>query len=108
MLRDIEPVATRSALHPSSTKYFQVIEGSIPEVEIVNRSLLVSHIDVEGKEVHRSQSLATENLEERREAISIEVWMWRRRIHHSIRHAELGRTEGFLCGKKIIVWDWIL
>ena len=98
MLGDIEPVAVRSAFHPSSAMYSQAIEASIPEVEIVNRSLLVSHIDVEGKEVNRSQSLATENLEERREAISIEVWMWRRRVHHSIRHAELGRTEGFLSG----------
>ena len=74
------------------------MEASIPEVEVVNGSLLVSHIDVEGKEVNRSQSLATENLEERREAISIKVWMWRRRVHHSIRHAEFGRTEGLLSG----------
>ena len=98
MLGDIEPVAPRSAFHPSSTTHPQAIESSIPEVEIVNRSLLVPHIDVEGKEVNRSQSLATENLEERREAISIEVWMWRRRVHHSVRHAELGKTESFLSG----------
>ena len=98
MLGDIEPITARSAFHPSSTTQPQDIEASIPEVEIVNRSLLVPHVDVEGKEVDRSQSLTTENLEERREAISIEVWMWRRRVHHTIRHAELGKTEGFLSG----------
>lgn len=54
MLGDIEPVAVRSAFHPSYPKYSQVIEASIPKVEIVDRSLLVSHIDVEGKKVDRS------------------------------------------------------
>ncbi len=54
MLGDVEPVAGGSALHPSSTTCAQAVEISIPEIEIVNRSLLISHIDVEGKEVDGS------------------------------------------------------
>lgn len=54
MLGDIEPVAVRSAFRPPSATCSQAIDASIPEIEIVNRSLLISHIDVEGKEVDGS------------------------------------------------------
>ena len=36
---------------------------------------VVTHVDVEGKEVDGSQSLPAQDLEERRQAVSIEVWM---------------------------------
>ena len=75
MLGDIEPVVTGSAFRLSSTMCFQAVNPSIPEIEIVDRSLLISHIDVEGKQVNRSTSLTAEDLKERRQAIAIEIGM---------------------------------
>ena len=40
-------------------------ESDIPEIQIVDGSLLISHIYVEGVEVNRRQSPATQHLEER-------------------------------------------
>ena len=54
MLGDIEPVAMRSAFRLSSAMCSQAVNSSLPEIEIVDRSLLISHVDVEGKEVDRS------------------------------------------------------
>ena len=54
VLGDIEPGNLRSAIFPSSATCSQAVKPSIPEIEIVNRSLLISHIDVEGKEVDGS------------------------------------------------------
>jgi hypothetical protein len=42
-----------------------------PEVQIVYRSLLVAHVDVEGKQVQWRNCLATQHLEQRRKAIPI-------------------------------------
>lgn len=44
---------------------------SIPKIKIVDRALLVSHVDIEGKEIDRSEGLATEDLEQRRETVSV-------------------------------------
>ena len=66
MLGDIEPVAVRLAFRPSSATCSAAVEASIPEIEIVNRSLLISHVDVEGKKVNGSQSLPAQDLKEGR------------------------------------------
>lgn len=42
------------------------VEGGIPEVEVVYRSLLIAHVDVESEEVDWGQSAAAEHLEEGR------------------------------------------
>lgn len=44
--------------------------GELPEVEVVNRSLLVPHKDIERKKVNRRQGPATQDLEESRKAVS--------------------------------------
>lgn len=49
VLGDIEPVAMRSAFRLSSAMCSQAVNPSIPEIEVVDRSLLISHVDVEGK-----------------------------------------------------------
>ena len=62
MLGDIEPVAT--GLDLCSATRSHAVKSSIPEVKVVNRSLLISHVDVEGKEVDWRQSLPAEDLEQ--------------------------------------------
>ena len=52
MLGDIEPVA--GGLDWLRATSSETGKSSIPEIEIVDRSLLISHIDVEGKQVDRS------------------------------------------------------
>ena len=47
MLGDIEPVA--GGLDESWATRSESGKSSIPEVEIVDRSLLISHVDVKGK-----------------------------------------------------------
>lgn len=54
MLGDIKPMAVKLAFGPTSAMCSQAMEPSIPEIEVVNRSLLISHVDVEGKEVDGS------------------------------------------------------
>lgn len=43
----------------------------VPEVKIINRALLVAHVNVEGKEIDWGESSTAEDLEERGEAISL-------------------------------------
>lgn len=43
----------------------------VPEVKIINRALLVAHVNVEGEEVDWGESPTAEDLEERGEAISL-------------------------------------
>lgn len=47
----------------------------LPEIKIINRSLLISHVDVEGEEIDGCQSLTTKDLKESRKPIPIEVGM---------------------------------
>ena len=54
VLGDIEPVGVRSASRPASAACSRAEKASIPEIEIVNRSLLISHVDVEGKQIDGS------------------------------------------------------
>ena len=51
MLGDIEPVA--GGLDRSWATRSEAGKSNIPEIEIVDGSLLISHIDVKGKEVDR-------------------------------------------------------
>lgn len=44
---------------------------NLPEVEIVHRTLLVTHVDVEREEIDGSESPATKDLEQRRKAIAL-------------------------------------
>ena len=104
MLGDIKPVLVGLATYLSLATCSQPVESNLPEIEIINRSLLISHVDVEGKEVDGGQGLPAKDLEERGQAVSIEIWMWRRRVHHRIRHNESDRT-GRLLGRQD--WDGI-
>lgn len=45
----------------------------LPEVEIVNRSLLITHVDVEGEEVNRGLCATTEDFEKGGQPISYHV-----------------------------------
>lgn len=101
MLGDIEPVD--SELIPSHTKYggetwlffigppllprFRVVD--LPEVQIVHRSLLISHKDVEGKQVDWWKSPPAQNLKKGRQPVSTHVGHRRRRV--DVRHVEDGR-----------------
>lgn len=42
-----------------------------PEVKVINRALLVAHVNVEGKEVDWGESSTAEDFEERGETISL-------------------------------------
>jgi uncharacterized protein len=54
----------------------RVREG-LPEVQVVDGSLLVAHEDVEGEEIERRNSLTTKHLEQVWEAVAVE-------IHHHV------------------------
>lgn len=56
----------------------QLIEASAPEVQVVHRSLLVSHVYVEGEEVYWRRSSSAENLEKRRQPVPGYVGLRRR------------------------------
>jgi hypothetical protein len=43
----------------------------IPEVQVVNSSLLIAHVDIKRKQINRRTSSSTQNLEECREPIAI-------------------------------------
>lgn len=42
-----------------------------PEIEIIYRALLISHVDVKGEKIDGRQGTATEDLKESREAITL-------------------------------------
>lgn len=65
VLGDIEPITVGLAKELFSAPCSQAVESSVPEVKIVDRSLLISHVDVEGKEVDRGQGLPAEDLKKR-------------------------------------------
>lgn len=68
MLGYIEP-SLRLILDRS--RVYIVWKCVVPEVKIINRALLVAHVNVEGKEVDWGESPTAEDLEERGEAISL-------------------------------------
>jgi len=68
VLRNIEPIQ-QLALHCCLARTSE----TVPKVQVVHRSLLISHEYVKGKEVERGYGLATKHLEQVREAIAVEV-----------------------------------
>lgn len=78
MLRDIEP--KRHGLLIAQQQVTHCFPD-IPEVQIIHRALLVPHIDIEGKQVDGSEGPATEDFEERGEAIALLQAGKRRRRH---------------------------
>lgn len=53
----------------------------VPEVEVVDRPLLVAHVYVERKEVERGNRLATQHLEQVGESVAVELRR-QRRVRH--------------------------
>ena len=51
-----------------SSRYHQIY---LPEVEVVNRTLLISHVYVEGEKIYRRLRPSIENFIERRQPIPI-------------------------------------
>lgn len=43
-------------------------EHDVPEVKVVQRSLVIAHVDEEAEQVHGRQRAATEHLKQRRQA----------------------------------------
>jgi hypothetical protein len=84
VLSDIEPVVLSVCTH------LEMSLRNLPEVEIIHRSLLVSHINVEGEQIDGRQGPSTEHLEEIRQPVAIEVRLRRRRVHVVIRHFDFG------------------
>jgi hypothetical protein len=66
---------------------------SSPEVQVVDRALLVAHIDIEGEQVKRCDRLAAQHLEQGREAVPIDILPVVHRALHFLRHGCSG------CGK---------
>ena len=57
-----------------------------PEIEVVDRALLVSHINVEGEKIDGRERPPAKNLEQGRESISIKVGLGRGRVCYGFRH----------------------
>lgn len=57
----------------------------LPEVQVVDRALLVAHVDVEGEEIQRWPGCPTEDFEERWESIAV-GWRHRRAGILGVRH----------------------
>lgn len=61
MLRSVEgPAPTRSG-------------GSVPEIKVVDRSLLIAHVYVEGEQIEGRDRLATEHFEQVGEPVAVEL-----------------------------------
>lgn len=51
------------------------LSNILPEVQIINRALLITHVNVEGKEIDWRKGIATENLKEGWQALTLlEFW----------------------------------
>lgn len=65
------------ACTPSVRDSYPSQENCSPEIQIIDRSLLVAHINVEEEQVDRSQSPSTQHLEKSWQSVPIHVWLWR-------------------------------
>lgn len=63
----------------AKAKRFSDADAGLPEIQIVDRSLLISHVDVEREQVYRRQRPPTENLEESWQAVPVQVRLRGRR-----------------------------
>lgn len=57
-----------------------------PEIEVVDRALLVSHINVEGEQIDGRERPPAEDLEQGRESVSIKVGLRGGRVCYGLRH----------------------
>lgn len=59
-----------------------------PKIQIVDRSLLVSHVNVEGEQIDRGQSAPAEDLEESRKSVPVQIGhrRGRRRVRVCMLH----------------------
>jgi len=70
-------------IEPSESKYLKVklvpaqMRMGLPEIEVIYRSLLISHINIEREQIHRRESSAAENLEKSWKAVSFQVRLGR-------------------------------
>lgn len=79
----------------SQTPAAMKLRMNLPEVEVIHRSLLIAHVDIERKEVNRRQSAATQDLKERRQSVSRHVGLRRRRCPCG---------DGFVFGHHGVLW----
>jgi hypothetical protein len=66
---------------------------NLPEIQVVNRPLLIPHIDVEGEQVQRSHCLATQDLKQRRESIPIVILRREIMVMVMVSHPACGTAE---------------
>lgn len=66
MLRNIEPRHSSVRRGKRKVEYDRVS----PKVQIINRALLIPHVNVEGEKIDWSKSASTEDFEEGREAVA--------------------------------------
>lgn len=52
----------------------------LPEVKVVDRSLLITHVDVEGEQIDRWKGASAQDLKEGWKAVALVVWLWRRGV----------------------------
>ena len=57
-----------------------------PEIEVVNRALLVSHINIEREQIDGRKRPPAEDLEQGRESVSIKVRLRGGRVCYRLRH----------------------
>jgi hypothetical protein len=68
-----------------------------PKVQIVHRSLLISHINVERKEIDWRERATTQHLEKRWKPIPTQIRLRRRRVHWLMgRHVESRCSKSLL------------
>jgi hypothetical protein len=60
--------------------------SNLPKVKIVDRSLLISHVDVERKEINRREGTPAQNLKQSWQAIPVKIRL--RRWCVLVRHGE--------------------
>ena len=67
---------------------------SIPEIQIIDRALLVPHVNIERKQIDGGESPTTEDFEERWEAISL------------LQARKRGRRHGGRNVEDLYRWGW--
>ena len=71
MLRNIEPSNKTLGRLRENWDFHH----ALPEIQVVNRALLVAHINVERKKINGSECSTTEDLKESRQAIArLNLW----------------------------------
>lgn len=72
MLSNIEP-----ARNPLVGRQVTLWRNDVlPEVQIVNGSLLITHVDVEREQIDWWECSSAQDLKQSRETIALVVWLW--------------------------------